>query len=57
MVKDIGKIVGGVGLIGLGLATPIPIIDEAIGAIIGIPMILDGLGAGEDAKRAKEVIN
>jgi hypothetical protein len=51
---DYGQIAGGAGLIAIGLATPIPVIDEALGAIIGIPMILNGLGAEEGAKKLEE---
>lgn len=52
-MADLSKVGIGAALIAGGLATPIPIIDETIAAIIGIPMILAGLGEEEAAKQAK----
>lgn len=51
---DTSKIFIGSGLIALGLISPIPIIDETIAGIIGIPMILSGLGEKDAAKQVKE---
>jgi len=51
---DWSKVGTGAGLIGIGLATPIPVIDETIAAIIGIPLILSGLGQEQAAKEVKE---
>ncbi|MFB6115310.1 MAG: hypothetical protein ABEK04_03380 [Candidatus Nanohalobium sp.] len=51
---DAGKVLTGAGIIAAGLATPIPIIDEAIGVMIGGPMILAGLGQDQAANELKE---
>jgi len=53
-MADFSKIAIGGGLIAAGLASPIPIVDETIAAIIGIPMILSGLGEEDAAKKAEK---
>jgi len=53
---DLTKIATGVGIIGLGFATPIPVIDDAIGVLIGVPMILTGLGQEEEAEKLEGTV-
>lgn len=53
---DYEQIGTGILIIGAGLATPIPLIDDTIGFLIGFPMILGGLGQEDAADEVREKV-
>lgn len=51
---DTGKTLTGAAIMAAGFLTPIPVIDDVLGILIGGPIFLSGLGQEEAAEKLED---